>query len=226
MNSDRDDLARVRLQVYPSSGALATELPRKTTESYTYGDAVASFEAGAHLLNEAAVCEVLKKHPHPNVIRYFGCVVEDGRIKGLCFVKYQMTLLQRVRDSRPLDVDRCLQGIEERVNHLHGLGLIHNDLNPSNIMMDGDNQSSSTDSCKSEGTRLGPRQVQLDGRLVTLFTQSVRTMSMRCQGYGSFWFNSNVVMRDLHCTPRHQLALSRESAQAAASATPPAPAQS
>ncbi|KAH6982279.1 hypothetical protein BKA56DRAFT_632339 [Ilyonectria sp. MPI-CAGE-AT-0026] len=93
-----------------------------------------------HLLSEATVCEILKKHPHPNIARYLGCVVEGGRIKVLCFVKYAMTLCQMVRDrTTPLDVDKCMRGIEDGVQHLHGLGLIHNDLNPSNIMMDREN---------------------------------------------------------------------------------------
>lgn len=62
------------------------------------GDSEASSKPAVHLLNEAIVYEILRKHPHKNIARYLGCVVEGGRIKGLCFVKYPMTLRQMVRD--------------------------------------------------------------------------------------------------------------------------------
>ena len=29
------------------------------------------------LLAEARICEILKKHPHPNIARYFGCLVRN-----------------------------------------------------------------------------------------------------------------------------------------------------
>jgi serine/threonine protein kinase len=41
---------------------------------------------------------------------------------------------------------------------MHKLGLVHNDLNPSNIMMDGDNPVIiDFDSCKREGDELGSK---------------------------------------------------------------------
>jgi serine/threonine protein kinase len=89
-------------------------------------------------MNEIATCETLKMNPHPNISRYHGCVVEDGWIKGLSFDRYAMTLAERVQDERPLDIDACLRGIQAGVDHLHSLGLIHNDLHPDNIMMNGD----------------------------------------------------------------------------------------
>ncbi|KAF5689752.1 serine threonine kinase [Fusarium circinatum] len=35
------------------------------------------------VLQEAEICETLKKHPHPNIMRYFGCLDEDDKIVGL-----------------------------------------------------------------------------------------------------------------------------------------------
>lgn len=96
------------------------------------------------------------EHPHPNVAHYLGCIVEHGRVTGLCFVKYDMSLSEALRRNIPLDKERCLRGIEDGVGHPHGLGLIHNDLNPSNIMMqDGDPVIIDFDSCKKEGQELG-----------------------------------------------------------------------
>src|SRR5947207_628493 len=44
------------------------------------------------LLEEAQICEILLKHPHPNVAQYFGCVVnsDTNQITGLCFVRYDV----------------------------------------------------------------------------------------------------------------------------------------
>lgn len=101
------------------------------------------------LLREAQVCEILKLHPHSTIAECFGCEVENGRISGLCFTKYKESLMQRLNpgslgkrafaESQHLNYEWC-SNIIERVNkgldHLHALGLVHNDLNPSNIMLD------------------------------------------------------------------------------------------
>ncbi|PUU77425.1 serine/threonine-protein kinase-like protein [Tuber borchii] len=109
------------------------------------------------LLNEAEVCEILRASPHPNIAQYLGCIVEDDKIMGLCFVKYGMNLSERVtKDSRPFDADLILQGIQEGIRHLHSLGLIHCDINPTNIVMDGDTPVIvDFDSCRREGEKLG-----------------------------------------------------------------------
>ncbi|KAI0183936.1 serine/threonine kinase [Xylaria flabelliformis] len=107
------------------------------------------------VLNEAKACEILRKHPHPNIARYLGCIIKDGRIKGLIFDKYPVTLYKMLEDETPFDKERCIRGIEAGVQHMHDLGLVHNDLNPANIMMDGDNPVIiDFDSCKPEGEKL------------------------------------------------------------------------
>src|SRR5579862_4452345 len=122
-----------------------------------YGDTKASTELSRLLFNEAEVCEILMGSPHPNIARYLGCIVEDGRITGLCFVKYGMSLLERATKSSPsIAIDLCLQGIRAGMEHLHGLGLIHCDLNPTNILMTGDTPVIvDFDSCRREGETLG-----------------------------------------------------------------------
>lgn len=69
---------------------------------------------------------------------------------GLCFARYPRTLMQEVnpgglgkrqlRSVRPRgkDYSGVLAGVERGIRHLHGLGWVHNDVNPSNIMVDGD----------------------------------------------------------------------------------------
>ncbi|KAH8588263.1 kinase-like domain-containing protein [Bisporella sp. PMI_857] len=122
-----------------------------------YGDTEASTELGSLLLNEAEVCEILRTFLHPNIAQYLGCIVENDRITGLCFVKYGMNLSERVtKDSRPFDADLFSQGIQEGIRHLHSLNLIHCDLNPTNILMNGDTPViGDFDSCQREGEKLG-----------------------------------------------------------------------
>ncbi|KAF2966208.1 hypothetical protein GQX73_g7371 [Xylaria multiplex] len=125
-----------------------------------YSNTESSHQSSLHIrtriLNEIAACEILKKYPHPNVAPYLGCVVKDGRVRGLCFVKYPRTLAERVKMLTPFDVHSFQQGIREGVDHLHKCGLIHNDLNPSNIMIDDADKAIiiDFDSCKPEGEKL------------------------------------------------------------------------
>ncbi|PGH09737.1 hypothetical protein GX51_00417 [Blastomyces parvus] len=121
------------------------------------GNTSASFEPGRQVLAEVDASEVLRSHPHPNIARYLGCVTENGRIMGLCFAKYPRNLLQRLKEPTPINRTRCLEGIESSVRHMHDLRLIHNDVNPSNIMIDKmDNPVSiDFDSCQKEGNKLG-----------------------------------------------------------------------
>ncbi|KAJ5739768.1 hypothetical protein N7533_012552 [Penicillium manginii] len=111
-----------------------------------YSDTHASLDLGRHILTEIEACEVLRKSPHPNV----------ARILAVLLRTYFMTLSQRMREAATFDKSLCLRGIEDGVRHMHSLGLVHNDLNPSNIMMDGNRPVViNFDSCKREGDRLG-----------------------------------------------------------------------
>lgn len=102
------------------------------------------------LLQEVEVCEMLRRHPHPNIAVYNGCEIEEGRITGLCFQKYTESLQRRLNpghlgkralaaSSQHLDHEWCsrvIKGVKDAIYHLHTLGLVHNDLNPANIMLD------------------------------------------------------------------------------------------
>lgn len=101
-------------------------------------DPISSHNDGYQILAEAKVCQVIMNHPHQNIVQYLGCLVDGDRVKGLCFVRYPMNLAEKVEKGHVFDHDHCLRGIQDGVNHLHMLGLVHNDLNPFNIMMDGD----------------------------------------------------------------------------------------
>ncbi|KAK4076191.1 hypothetical protein Trihar35433_2751 [Trichoderma harzianum] len=121
-----------------------------------YEDTQDASEYSRQILTEIEACEILRRNPHPNIAQYLGCVVKEGRVRGLGFTRYSVTLSELLRDGTDFDKSHCLSGIKAGVRHLHDLGLVHNDLNPSNIMMDGDDAVIiDFDSCKREGEKLG-----------------------------------------------------------------------
>lgn len=121
------------------------------------------------LLVEAQVYELLRRNSHPNIARYLGCRTLGDDIDGLCFPRYGTTLMQAVNPrsfmKRQLsatrqglglgDYSHMLDGIESGLKHIHSLGLVHNDVNPSNIMRDGDDWVLiDFGSCRRVGERL------------------------------------------------------------------------
>lgn len=91
----------------------------------------------SHLvMHEVRICELLRLSPHPNIAEYLGCIVEDGRIQGLCFRRYSMELGEHLKEyPGVLDSEQCLIGIKAGVARLHKLDLVHSDLQPCNIMI-------------------------------------------------------------------------------------------
>ncbi|KAE8318275.1 kinase-like protein [Aspergillus transmontanensis] len=83
------------------------------------------------ITREVETCEILRKNPHPNIATYHGYQETHGRVSGLCFKRYAATLLEANMKSR-------LEGILAAIKHFHSLGLVHNDINSANIMLDED----------------------------------------------------------------------------------------
>ncbi|KAL2828623.1 kinase-like protein [Aspergillus pseudoustus] len=104
------------------------------------------------IAREVETCELLRKNPHPNIATYYGYNETHGRVSGLCFKQYTATLLEAVNPSHlgkvafllsPRELVRehiisGLEGIMAAIKHLHSLGLVHNDINPANVMIDDD----------------------------------------------------------------------------------------
>lgn len=106
------------------------------------------------LLEEVQVMEFLRRHPHPNIVPYHGCVVRRGYITGIALTRYQNILDHRFRDDvSGLDLDRFEQKLRDAIGHIHALGIAHNDLNPANIAMDSNDDPVIIDwgSCKEFG---------------------------------------------------------------------------
>ncbi|KAH8900816.1 kinase-like protein [Thozetella sp. PMI_491] len=89
------------------------------------------------LLDEVAALQEISQHgQHPNLVRFHGCRVRQGRITALIIDKYEDNLRDSLRQGKAIDKDRILNGLDSAVQHLHSLGLAHNDINPGNIMVD------------------------------------------------------------------------------------------
>ncbi|KAI6454623.1 hypothetical protein MCOR16_007547 [Pyricularia oryzae] len=132
-----------------------------------------SVNLAALVFRELEVCETLKRHPHPNVAAYHGCLVSEWLVMGLCFTRYPQTLADRLNPrfmnkseflmtkdlavARKLAAEKYLTGIEAGVRHLHAHRIVHNDLNPTNIAIteDGVPVIIDFDSSSPPGTALG-----------------------------------------------------------------------
>ena len=113
-------------------------------------------------LQEVTVYEKLRLNPHPNIGIYHGCIVENGLIKALCLERYDRTLGDLVREGTLSHAQKevYMNGIESGVAHLHTLGLVHGDINPSNIMVDSARNTTvliDFDSCRPSGSPVGQK---------------------------------------------------------------------
>ncbi|RBR26618.1 uncharacterized protein FIESC28_00615 [Fusarium coffeatum] len=95
------------------------------------------FGTPKQVLDETLIMEKLAKNPHPNITHYKGCRVKRGRITGIVVDKNEMSLEQFIKSEKlsDLNVNSFLSDINSAVDHLHSLGMAHNDINPGNIMM-------------------------------------------------------------------------------------------
>ncbi|OIW34253.1 hypothetical protein CONLIGDRAFT_567185 [Coniochaeta ligniaria NRRL 30616] len=111
----------------------------------------------ALLLEEAYTLEKLSRHPHPGIVQYHGCRVRRGFVTGLVLDRHIDDLKNYVRKQKgPLDKGPFMEALESAVGHLHSLGLAHNDVNPSNILVNaaGLPVLADFDSCHGVGTKL------------------------------------------------------------------------
>lgn len=166
----KDEIDTSKLEIHPILQAhvypiLPTQAPNslsldifiKRPSMISYADSKSLTEISSLFMHEAQMCERIKKSPHPNIAKYFGCHVDErGIITGLCFKRYNKTLHQMVKAGETFDRPKCLSSIKAGIKHLHSLGIIHCDINPHNVFSDkstfviGD-----FDSCTLEGDELG-----------------------------------------------------------------------
>ncbi|RDW61115.1 uncharacterized protein DSM5745_10613 [Aspergillus mulundensis] len=120
---------------------------------------------------ELDVCEFLRTRPHPHLAAYYGYQEDRDGIPGLCFKRYECTLLEKVNPRRldrssfrmssrnlvTADMRERLAGIRSAIEHLHAHGIVHNDVNPTTIMLDenGTFVLISFGSCRNIGEPMG-----------------------------------------------------------------------
>ncbi|KAJ5209637.1 hypothetical protein N7449_004016 [Penicillium cf. viridicatum] len=93
-------------------------------------------QLSASLLAEAKVLESLSQHPHPNIIRYYGCRVLRGYFIGLVIDKHPHDLYSYLKNRvGTIEKRSFIAALESSLRHLHTHGLAHNDLTPHNILV-------------------------------------------------------------------------------------------
>jgi hypothetical protein len=95
---------------------------------------------------EIEVYEMLRLFPQRNIGVYHGCIrvhSPEGLDVASAMVlhRYPITLVDAMKAGRdpasiPLDRRRVCAGVKAGLEHLHGLGLAHNDVTPFNIVLD------------------------------------------------------------------------------------------
>ncbi|RMZ74463.1 kinase-like domain [Pyrenophora seminiperda CCB06] len=109
------------------------------------------------LLEEAEVLQFFAQHPHPNLVRFHGCTVNRDWMTGIALEKHDIVLQYRHEDvPYPLDIKAFMHKLREGTRHIHSLGFAHNDLNPTNILLDRNDNPIIIDfgSCKRFGENL------------------------------------------------------------------------
>ncbi|CAL5869281.1 uncharacterized protein PFLUO_LOCUS3509 [Penicillium psychrofluorescens] len=108
-------------------------------------------------LAEAEVMNALSKHPHPNIVRYYGCRVVRGHITGLVMDRHPHDLYCHLKEGvGNIEKEPFMAALKSAIQHLHALGWAHNDLTPSNILVNRDGMPVLIDfgGCQPVGTHL------------------------------------------------------------------------
>ncbi|KIJ41824.1 hypothetical protein M422DRAFT_171794 [Sphaerobolus stellatus SS14] len=101
------------------------------------------FAGEVHVLERLRLASV----SHPNIVKYYGCVRKGPYIGGICLQRYVCDLAEILREKvpgdtkPPFDPESVICDIEAGLKHIHALGIVHDDINPSNIMLDEDGRA-------------------------------------------------------------------------------------
>lgn len=108
-------------------------------------------------LREVKVMEKLHKHSHPGIVQSYGCCVRRGHITGIVLDEFLHDLTNKEY------VGQFMKCLASAVHHLHSLGFAHNDLNPSNMMINDQGMPATIDfgSCHKIGEKLAKSRVTM-----------------------------------------------------------------
>jgi serine/threonine protein kinase len=156
-------LKRVADDVYPEAPSHITRLTESESSYYylkrpsmAFYDSLGSKQLAKVLLEEAEVLEQIMRKPHPNIVRYHGCQIYQNRIIALALDRHPWTLQSFDCDLDQDQKKSGFDGISSAVRHLHSLGLAHNDITTSNIVISENKMWILIDfgSCKPFGDKL------------------------------------------------------------------------
>ncbi|KAG6207498.1 hypothetical protein E4U35_000907 [Claviceps purpurea] len=93
-------------------------------------------ESAAKIAHEKSMHELLMKHPHPNIVRCIHCVPE-----GFFMERMEVTLRTRIEQYSAGHIPsnrtkaRWITQIASALSWIEGLGFVHGDLRPANILL-------------------------------------------------------------------------------------------
>lgn len=90
------------------------------------------------LRDEVHALQLVSRHPpHPNIVKYHGCRVRRGFITAIVLERVEgETLWKYALDGGKVDKAPFMAALRSAIVYLHSVvGVAHNDLNPSNIMV-------------------------------------------------------------------------------------------
>ncbi|EEH02712.1 conserved hypothetical protein [Histoplasma capsulatum G186AR] len=88
-------------------------------------------------LEETRTMEFLSAHPHPYFIQYHGCCFRRGYLTGIVISRHSHDLKNYLSHGvGNIDKKAFMTALESAIYHLHSLGWAHNDLNPTNVLVD------------------------------------------------------------------------------------------
>lgn len=128
-----------------------------TGDLYLKRQSVLGYEPGScnireNLLREIQILETLG-NSHPSICEYVGCYVKGGFVKGVYLKRYSKTLRECIDEGIKLDRLKVLSQLSSALSYIHSMGLVHDDVNPSNVMIDDECNALLVDfdSCKRSG---------------------------------------------------------------------------
>ncbi|KAL4061768.1 kinase-like domain-containing protein [Scleroderma citrinum] len=120
---------------------LAKEDPTKTAPDLCRSKS----NIAAAFRRDATMYETLRRSPHKNIAVYYGCVREGNHhFSGICMKRYRITLFEVMhahmneQKLNPERISEIIEGVHAGLRHIHSLGYVHNDVTPTNIMIDED----------------------------------------------------------------------------------------
>jgi len=154
-----------REDIYPTLGGTTVDLT-VAPKLYTKRPDISSLSTtpkgtvASQFRHEVEIYETLSRTPHPSIVRYHGCVLFGDMIVAFQLEHCSTTLLDRIEQDDQFTktaFEECISQVESGLEHLHSLGLAHNDLNPANIMFVADKANAviiDFDSCDYFGRQL------------------------------------------------------------------------